>query len=60
MTRRPVPAADPLGAVLDWLWAIGTACGIAGLGLVVEHDLNAVPAHGLAWSVRDAEAAGDS
>ncbi|MGW6412303.1 hypothetical protein ACWF95_34630 [Streptomyces vinaceus] len=33
-----VPLSDPLGTVLSWGWALGTAAGLAVLGLMVQAE----------------------
>ncbi|MFI7291061.1 hypothetical protein ACIBRY_31100 [Streptomyces anulatus] len=39
MSRRAL--ADPLGTALTWVWALGTAAGLAMVGLLAQSEYSA-------------------
>ncbi|MFS0695962.1 hypothetical protein [Streptomyces nitrosporeus] len=42
MSRSPLP--DPLETVLSWIWALGTAAGLAATGLLAHTEYSSTPA----------------
>ncbi|MFE8938753.1 hypothetical protein ACFYNX_14805 [Streptomyces sp. NPDC007872] len=38
------PLSDPLETVLSWIWALGTAAGLATVGLLAHTEHSSAPA----------------